>query len=433
MTDDSDNDTLEREDAADGPEAPAPEAPAEAEKSKRARGKVVPDATAPASFTMPVSDLRAALKGLTDVVETRNTIPILSNVLLELAPSRLTLTATDLDIWLVRHVDVENEGELSFATTVGAKLVGAIAAKLPAEATVTISYDGRTVSFKAGRAQFKLPVLPADDFARPTNWDALHQFEVAAFDLAAMLGATRFAIGADETRYYLMGMYLHAATGSGPTGDGDGTLMVLRGATTDGSRLARFDIAQPDGAGGLGDESGGGALVPRKMLATLDKLLDGYERMVDIAIGDRGMIADLGDTVVWSKLIDGSFPAYMRVIPTGNDRLVTFDPKAMIEAIGRVGLMAEGKSHALKLSLARDVIVLSAKSPEHGEASEELPCDYDGAPLDIGFNGAYLTQVCQQLQGDSATLAIADAAGPTLLRDANVEARGLFVLMPMRV
>jgi len=426
MTEQTDGDATESQSAPDPePEAPAPET---TKRARRAPG----DTPAPQSFDMPVKDLRAALKGLTDVVEARNTIPILSNVLLELAPARLTLTATDLDLWMVRHVSIETEsaGDFvdGFATTLCAKMARQIADKLPAEAMVTITYDAGKVTFAAGRARFKVPTLPPEDFPRPSFAEPRHQFDMPSFDLQTMLAAVRFAMSNDETRFYLGGVYLHATTAPGPTGDGEGTLMVLRGVTTDGSRLATFDVTQPDGAGALD-----GVIVPRKTVKALDGLLDGFSGMVDVSIGELAMVVDLGDTVVFSKLIDGTFPDYTRVIPTGNDRTVTFDPKAMIEAVGRVTLMAGDKSRILRLDFAQDLMTLSSRSPEQGEAVEELPCDYDGPVFHIGFNGGYMAEICAHLQGDSATMAMADAAAPTLLRDFNPEARGLFVLMPMRV
>lgn len=414
-----DPDTIETE------ETPSPE-PETPKRSRGARGSAPP--AKQSKFTMPVKDLRAALKGICDVVEARNTIPILSNLLFEVDGRSLRLTGTDLDTWVVRNVPIETESPVIIRTTVGADVIKSIAAKLPEEATAEIAVDDAAMTVSAGRAKFKLATLPATEFPDPTERDADAEFEISALELQALFDGVRFAISTDETRYYLGGVYLHATTARGPTGDGEGTVMVLRGVATDGHRLACHDVPQPDGAGGLV-----GSIIPRKVVATLDKLLDGFEGSVDVRLGNMAVVFDLGETVVHGKLIDGQFPDYTRVVPTANDKAATIEVAPLVSAIGRVMLLAAGKGHAIRLTFTRDLVTLQARTDGQGEATEEVPCDYDGPEFVLGFNGKYLTEVCGHVQGDTLSLSMRETDTPTLITDTNPDARGLFVLMPHRV
>jgi DNA polymerase-3 subunit beta len=387
-----------------------------------------PDAE-PASIEIDVQALRRALKGVVDVVEGRNTIPIMSNLLLAAEGGKLVLTGSDLDCWVDRTVDLAQppKGE-ALRITVPAKLLAAVAAKLPAEALATLTLEGNKLAVSAGRTRFALSTLPADDFplaiAPDGGWP--HQFDLSAFDLQAMIDQVRFAISTEETRYYLNGVFLHAAE----TRLDDKTLLVLRAAATDGHRLARYELPQPDGAGALA-----GVIVARKTIGLIDKLLgEATEGMtVAVAISKAKVSFEIGDTSVTAKLIDGEFPDYTRVIPSANDKLVRVDPKALISAVERVAVIASEKVRVVKMTLDRDRIVLAVVSAEHGTATEELPCDYEGEALSVGFNARYLVETLQRIQSDCAELSLSDAAGPVLVRDTNADARGLFVIMPARI
>jgi len=330
--------------------------------------------------TIERATLLRCLSHVQSVVERRNTIPILSNVLIEASDGgNVKVMATDLDLQVVETMSaasVETQG----AVTVSAHLLFDIARKLPEGSQVSIDAADNQMVIKAGRSRFKLPTLPRDDFPVIVEGDLPTSFEIPARTLAQMIDATRFAISTEETRYYLNGIFLHASDDDGP---------VLKAAATDGHRLARFTIAQPDGADGMPD-----VIVPRKAVAELRKLLeealDGAV-MVDLSASKiRFTLSGEGGVVLTSKLIDGTFPDYSRVIPTGNDKLLKVDPKLFFQGVDRVATIATEKTRAVKMGLDNDKVTLSVTSPDNGNAAEELAASYSSDGFEIGFNANYL-------------------------------------------
>ncbi len=359
------------------------------------------------------------LKGLghvQSVVERRNTIPILSNVLLNAGEGGLRLMATDLDLQVVEVVDaqVETPG----ATTVSAHTLFDIARKLPDGAQVELSVSGQRMTVVAGRARFQLSTLPREDFPVIGETDLPVSFALPADALRDMIDKTRFAISSEETRYYLNGIFLHVTKGGNPR---------LRAVATDGHRLARFERDLPDGAAEMPD-----VIVPRKCIAEVRKLLDEADGMVELAFSTTKVRFQVGRAILTSKLIDGTFPDYSRVIPTANDRLLKIDPATLKEGVDRVTAIASEKTRAVKLSLDRDRVTLSVTSPENGTAAEDLPATYGSQAFDVGFNSRYLLDILNQVDADSVDVHLADAAAPTLIREGD-ESEALYVLMPMRV
>jgi DNA polymerase-3 subunit beta len=360
------------------------------------------------------------------VVERRNTIPILSNVLIEAAPDNtLRVMATDLDLQVVETmsaVSVESPG----AITVSAHLLFDIARKLPDGSQVSLETADNRMAVKAGRSRFSLPTLPRDDFPVIVEGDLPTSFEVPAATLAQLIDRTRFAISTEETRYYLNGIFLHvsdeATNAGGP---------VLKAAATDGHRLARFTIARPDGAEGMPD-----VIVPRKAVAELRKLLEeSLDGNVEVDLSPskiRFTLGGEGGVVLTSKLIDGTFPDYSRVIPTANDKLLKLDPKSFYEGVDRVATIATERTRAVKMALDNDKVTLSVTSPDNGTAAEEVPAQYASDSFEIGFNANYLKDILGQIDGDTVELHLADAGAPTLIRQDDKSA-ALYVLMPMRV
>ncbi|WP_380788316.1 DNA polymerase III subunit beta [Sphingomonas sp. R86521] len=361
------------------------------------------------------------LKGLShvqSVVERRNTIPILSNVLLEAtAEGTLKLMATDLDLQINESVAaaVDQPG----ATTVSAHTLFDIARKLPEGSQVQLAAAEGRMTIVAGRARFSLGTLPRDDFPVIAEGELPTQFELPAETLKQIIDKTRFAISTEETRYYLNGIFLHVA-------DGDGS-PVLKAAATDGHRLARVTLPRPEGAESMPD-----VIVPRKCIGELRKLLDEVDGSVGVSLSPTKIRFDLGSAILTSKLIDGTFPDYSRVIPTGNDKILRIDPKSFMEGVDRVSTIATEKTRAVKMALDRDKITLSVTSPENGTAAEEVPGEYVSLPFEIGFNSRYLMDILAQVDGDMVEVHLADAAAPTLIRE-NDKAPALYVLMPMRV
>ena len=373
-------------------------------------------------ITLERSALLKSLNHVQSVVERRNTIPILSNVLLDATKGSLSLTATDLDIEIVESLaaDVARPG----ATTASAHMLYDIVRKLPDGAQVQIELMGESgrITLSAGRSRFQLGALPREDFPAMTAGSLPHAFAVPASDLKRLIDKTRFAISNEETRYYLNGIYLHAAKGK--------DAVTLRAVATDGHRLARFDLPAP-----AGSEAMPGVIVPRKTVAEVRKLIDDADGEVEIAVSDTKIRFAFGDAVVTSKLIDGTFPDYQRVIPTGNDKPLFVDRAAFQEAVDRVSTVASDRTRAVKMTIEDGKVTLNVVNPEQGSASEELVADFSGDGFDIGFNARYLMDITAALNGDQAQFLFADAGSPTIVPDAGEKAdpATLYVIMPMRV
>jgi DNA polymerase-3 subunit beta len=358
--------------------------------------------------------LLKSLGHVQSVVERRNTIPILSNVLIEAtAEGTLRLTATDLDLQIVEQVAaaIDQPG----AITVSAHTLFDIARKLPEGSQVQLSAAEGKMQIVAGRARFNLQTLPKDDFPMIAEGELPTKFELPAETWKQLIDKTRFAISTEETRYYLNGIFFHVQDD------------VLKAAATDGHRLARVTIPRPDGAEAMPD-----IIVPRKCVSELRKLLDEVDGSVDVSLSSTKIRFGLGTAILTSKLIDGTYPDYNRVIPTANDKLLKLDPKSFMEGVDRVATIASEKTRAVKMALDKDKITLSVTSPENGTAAEEVSGDYSSPGFEIGFNARYLLDILGQIDGDMVEVHLADAAAPTLIRE-NDKAPALYVLMPMRV
>ena len=370
-------------------------------------------------LTIERAALLRALGHVQSVVERRNTIAILSNVLLRAGEGKLSLSATDMDLEIVDGVPVQAAS--GGTITAPAHTLYDIVRKLQegAQIEMTASGDKGTMTVRAGRSVFSLACLPPEDYPLMASGDLPYAFTLAAADLKRLIDRTRFAISTEETRYYLNGIYVHGAKTDG--------MAMLRTVATDGHRLARMEIPLPEGAAGMP-----GVIVPRKTVMELRKLLDESDQDVTVSLSDTKIRFTLGETVLTSKLIDGTFPDYDRVIPSGNDKILEVNCKEFAEAVDRVSTISTEKSRAVKLSVERGTLVLSATSPENGTASEELEVRYTASAIEIGFNSRYLLDIAEQIEGEGARFAIADAASPTLVRD-SADSSALYVLMPMRV
>ena len=372
--------------------------------------------------TIERATLLRCLSHVQSVVERRNTIPILSNVLIDASDGgSVRVMATDLDLQVVETMSaaaVDQPG----AITVSAHLLFDIARKLPEGSQVSLTTNDNRLEVKAGRANFKLPTLPRDDFPVIVEGDLPTSFELPARMLAELIDRTRFAISTEETRYYLNGIFLHVTDEDEP---------LLKAAATDGHRLARFTLPRPEGAAGMPD-----VIVPRKAVGELRKLLDEAmdgNVLIDLSASKiRFTLGGEGGVVLTSKLIDGTFPDYSRVIPTANDKLLKVDPKLFRSGVDRVATIATEKTRAVKIGLESDKVTLSVTSPDNGTATEELMADYGADGMEIGFNANYLKDILDQIDGDTVEMHLADAGAPTLIRQ-NDHSPALYVLMPMRV
>ena len=372
---------------------------------------------------MRISVERSALLKATSraqgVVERRTTIPILSNVLIEAEGGAVSLRATDLDIELVEAAPamVEQAG----VTTVPAHTLHEIVRKLPDGAQLTLAEDpgaGRLM-VSAGRSRFTLPTLPREDFPAmaSSEYDVTYSAPVPA--LRRLFEKSSFAISTEETRYYLNGVYLHIAEVEGAK--------RLRAVATDGHRLACVDAEAPAGA-----ERAPDVIVPRKTVGELRKLLEDDEAEVEVSVSATKIRFRVGEVTLTSKVIDGSFPDYTRVIPYQNDRRMEVDAADFAKAVDRVATVSAERSRAVKLGLGPDSLTLSVNSPDSGSASDELTVAYGDEPLEIGFNAKYLLEIAGQIDRENAVFMFADSGAPTMVREGDDQS-ALYVVMPMRV
>ena len=370
-------------------------------------------------ITVERAELLKSLGHVHRVVERRNTIPILANVLIKSEDGKLSLKATDLDLEVTDTIAAEVAP--GGATTVPAHMFYDIVRKLPEGTQIVIegSGDRAVLSIRAGRSRFTLQTLPESDFPDLAAGEMSHSFKLAAADLKRLIDKTQFAISTEETRYYLNGIYLHAA--------GDAKAPTLRAVATDGHRLAQCELPLPEGAAGMP-----GVIVPRKTVNEVQRLIENGEGEVAIELSGSKIRFTIGDVVLTSKLIDGTFPDYARVIPLNNDKMLTVDKKDFEAAVDRVSTVASERGRAVKLSISGGKLVLSVTNPDSGSATEEIEVDYESDPLDIGFNSRYLLDIAAQIEGEVAVLKLADPGSPTLIQDKDSKG-ALYVLMPMRV
>ncbi|GBR10673.1 MULTISPECIES: DNA polymerase III subunit beta [Asaia] len=372
-------------------------------------------------FQADRTTLIRALAHIQSVAEKRNTIPILANVMLSIEGNLLRLTATDMEIAVVEEVAAE--GARDGAVTAPASVLYEIVRKLADGSMVELDHGGgdAPLALRAGRYATSLNVLPVEDFPSMVAGDLPHEFSIPAAVLRGLVDRTRFAVSTEETRYYLNGIYFHVAK------DGDGP--KLRAVATDGHRLARVETDLPAGAGDMP-----GVIIPRKTVAELRKLLDEGAGTVQVSLSDTRIQFRVGAVMLTSKLIDGTFPEYERVIPKNNDRFLRVNKQAFADAVARVAAISQERSRPVKLAVQTNLLTLSAISPDQGMAKEELDetsVSYDGPSLEIGFQARYLNDITDQIDVE-AEFAFADSAAPTLVRDTNLPT-ALYVLMPMRV
>ena len=370
-------------------------------------------------FSIERGTLLKAVSQAQSVVERRNTIPILANVLIEAEGDSVYFRATDLDIEVVDKAvaQVERAG----ATTVAATTLHEIVRKLPDGALVSLNADtaaGR-LTVEAGRSNFSLATLPKEDFPVMASSEYASNFSAPAPVLRRLFDKSKFAISTEETRYYLNGVYLHVSEGE------DGR--VLRCVATDGHRLARIDAPLPDGA-----ENMPGVIVPRKTVGELRKLLDDDDIEIAVSVSDTKVRFATPEITLTSKVIDGTFPDYTRVIPMGNTRKLEVDAAEFAKAVDRVATVSSERSRAVKLSLDEDRLILSVNAPDSGAAEEELAVAYGDEKLEIGFNAKYLLEIASQVDRENAVFMFNSSGDPTLMREGNDET-AVYVVMPMRV
>ena len=364
-------------------------------------------------FSIVKSDLLRPLSHIYSIVEKRNTIPILSNTVIEALDGHIAFTATDMEIDIVEKIqsNVISNGKL----TVSAHTLYDIVRKLPEGSEIIVSSSENNLIISCGKSEFMLPTLPFDDYPVMTDISGGKSFSVSSADLQNLIDNTKFAISLEETRYYLNGIYLHQ----------NGTL--LRTVATDGHRLAQAEMNLPAGADGMPS-----IIIPRKTVVELRKLLDDTETDIPINVSSNKIKFSINNCILTSKLIDGSFPDYQRVIPKGNTKNLVIPTKDFKEAVDRVSTISIEKSRAVKLSLSKNNLILKVNSHDSGNASEEMEVSFEDDSMEIGFNSKYLLDIALQIQGKEIQFSLSDSSSPALITDPEQEGI-IFVLMPMRV
>ena len=359
----------------------------------------------------------AVLARISSIVEKRNTIPILSNALIRAQGNRVEFIATDLDIEITDSIEAEDvtmPGEI----TVPAKTLHDIARKLKKGAVISTSLRDGRLSIKSGRSNFELPTLPSGDFPIMTSYDYDSDFTLASDGLKDLIDRTKFAISTEETRYYLNGIYLHVQDGK------------LRAVATDGHRLAYYEIDTPAGA-----ESMPGVIVPRKAIAEIRRLLESYpaDEDIQISISDSKIRVKIGHMQMVSKLIDGTFPDYERVIPRNNEKVMIVDGKVFTDAVDRVATINTEKSRSISMHIKDDLLTMASKSLDAAaESSEQMNVEYNHEEMTIGFNAKYVADTFAQIDARSAEFYLDGPASPALIKDPD-NPNSMFVLMPLRV
>jgi DNA polymerase-3 subunit beta len=370
----------------------------------------------PLGLIVEKSTLLKALGHIQSVVERRNTIPILGNVKIEAKNNLLSLTSTDMDISATESIpaDIQAEGAL----TVPAHTLYDIVRKLADGSQIQLTCNAQTgfkLSIVSGACEFALSCLPVEDFPVIDRGEMSHQFSLTKEQLVALLDKTKFAISTEETRYYLNGIYLHEKQGN------------LVTVATDGHRLAAMKFEAPEGVSGMP-----GVIIPRKTVAEIRKLVDVAEGDIGVALSDTKIAFEFGTASVISKLIDGTFPEYEKVIPSGNDKDMTVPTAALISSVDRVATIASDKTRAIKLAFSNNKLTLTASNEDAGTAQEEIEVVYEGESFDIGFNSRYLLEMLSGFEGKTAIFSLAGGSAPALVKDDNQEG-ALYVIMPMRI
>ena len=373
-------------------------------------------------FKINSSDLLKALSHIHGIVEVRHTLPILSNIILKAKDNELTLSSTNLDIYCADKIraEVSIAGEISVSAVTFFEIVK----RLPSgsEVMMTMEEDENEIILKCGRSKFNLSTLKTDDFPIISDNDLSTNFVLSADELIRIIDKTKFAVSNEETRYYLNGIFLHKANRN--------SIQFLRAVATDGHRLAQYDIPLPQGA-----EEITGIIIPKKTIFELRKVLDDANGDVSISLNENKIKFTFNDLKIISKVIDGTFPDYTKVIPQNNNKNFKTNNNELKNAIDRVSAVAaneESKSKAIKLSLEDNKLNLSVESQSKGSANEILDISYDGDKVDIGFNSKYIIDICNEVDGEEVDISLLDSVSPAIILDKTDE-NLFFVLMPMRI
>ncbi|TCS43853.1 DNA polymerase-3 subunit beta [Reinekea marinisedimentorum] len=366
-------------------------------------------------FSLAREQLIKPLQLVSGVVEKRQTLPVLSNVLLEVEATELLLTGTDLEVELVGRVTLSEPAEAG-AITVPAKKFLDIVRSLPDDSIITVKQDSERVIVSSGRSKFTLTSLPAVEFPSIEKSSDHEEYSIPQAQFGHLINATSFAMAQQDVRYYLNGMSLELSPG------------MVRTVATDGHRLA-MSSRQVEG---LNTAEKKQVIVPRKGILELNRLLTGGEETIQIYLGSTHLRATTSDFSFTTKLVDGKFPDYERVIPRGGDKEVVGDRQTLKSIFSRAAILSNEKYRGVRLILSSGNLIVKANNPEQEEAEVTVEVDYEGPELEVGFNVNYLLDVLNVISGEQVKFILSDANSSALITDFDDDATA-FVVMPMRL
>ncbi len=359
------------------------------------------------------SELLSALQSVIGVVERRQSLPILSNLLLEAKDDLLSVVGTDLELQVERKVRVQNltPGRI----TAPARKLHDICRGLPEGAMLSLELNEGKLVLRSGRSRFSLATLPAEEFPMFTSDGGETELTLNNRELKDLLQRTQFAMAQQDVRYYLNGLLLEIR----PT--------RLRAVATDGHRLAMAELNREFDA-----KKDGQVILPRKTVLELQRLLDNSEALVKLSLTANQIQVDLEDLRLTSKLIEGRFPDYERVIPEDSDKILRCNRQKVRAALSRAAILSNEKFRGVRLQISAEMLRIQTQNPEQEEAEEEVEIEYSGSPLEIGFNVSYLLDALDAIEGDEFIFKLRSPDASGLVHDA-AEASGRFVVMPMRL
>ena len=365
-------------------------------------------------FTTSRESLLRPLQLVTGVVERRQTLPVLANLYIEAGESGLSLTGTDLEVELVASVggvQVEQPG----IATIPARKLADIWRSLPEDAEVSVQVDGDRATVRSGRSRFLLATLPAADFPKIESGPGEVTFELSQRDTRRLVDQVSFAMAQQDVRYFLNGMLLEVGSD------------YVRAVATDGHRMAMCTIN-----GGVPGVEKTQIIVPRKGVLELNRLLEDSENSVQITVGANHMRASQGEYSLTTKLVDGKFPDYEKVVPSDASRSMLGDRETLRQAFMRAAILSNEKYRGVRMTLDGELLTIQANNPEQEEAEEVVAVEFDGDPLEIGFNVSYLQDVLSVLDTDGVRLSVSDANSSAVLEGVGAD-DSLYVIMPMRL
>lgn len=365
-------------------------------------------------FSISRENFLKPLQLVSGAVERRHTLPILANVLIRVSANKLWLTGTDLEVELISSQELEGdftEGEI----TVPAKKLVDICKSLRDESAVEFSVDGTKALIKSGRSRYTLSTLPAEDYPNLEDWEGEVEFEIAQKDLKRLIDSTHFAMAQQDVRYYLNGMSLE-------TDDN-----IIRAVATDGHRLALSKITceQPLSANKQ-------VIIPRKGVHEVLRLISDEEQLLKVKLGGNHIRIHSTDFIFTSKLVDGRFPDYRRVLPKDGDKFISANRNDLKDSLARAAILSNEKFRGVRMNLNATELTITANNPEQEEAVEVVDVDYGGDALEIGFNVAYMIDVMNALHSEQVRISLADSNSSALIEDPNND-ESLYVVMPMRL